>query len=141
LTPQRQGIQLSQTLTSSPEDHALATPPGQQVAQQLPSPHTEQEAPPKDKEAPQLPSPPSKIEAPKEKETSPVLGMPPPSSSPYDTIHEDLALYKMEPHSDPTDQFFAAMKNLKSPPRTSSAMSAPAQHAKMYMRACKIESH
>jgi hypothetical protein len=26
-------------------DHALATPPGQQAAQQLPCPHTEQEAP------------------------------------------------------------------------------------------------
>jgi hypothetical protein len=33
------------------------------------------------------------------------------------------------------------MKNLKSSPGTSSAMSAPAQHAKTYMRACKIESY
>jgi hypothetical protein len=44
-------------------------------------------------------------------------------------------------HSDPTDQFFVEMKNLKSPSRTSSAMSGLAQHAKMYMRACKIESY
>jgi hypothetical protein len=55
--------------------------------------------------------------------------MPPPSSSPYDTIHEDLDLYKAKTRSDLTDQFFAAMKNLKSPPGTSSAMSTPAQHA------------
>jgi hypothetical protein len=67
--------------------------------------------------------------------------MPPPSSSPYDTIHEDLALYKIKPCSDPTDKFFVAMRNLKSPPGTSSAMSASAQHAKTYLRACKIESH
>jgi hypothetical protein len=67
--------------------------------------------------------------------------MPPPYSSPYDTIHEDLALYKIRPHSDPTDQFFAAVRNLKSPPRTSSTMSAPAQHVEMYMRTCEIESY
>jgi hypothetical protein len=52
--------------------------------------------------------------------------MPPPSSSPYDTIHEDLGLYKAMTHSDPTNQFFVVMKNLKSPPGTSSAMSATA---------------
>jgi hypothetical protein len=67
--------------------------------------------------------------------------MPPPSSSPYDTIHEDLALYKTKTHSDPTHQFFATMKNLKSQLGTSSAMSAPAQHVETYMRACKIESY
>jgi hypothetical protein len=33
------------------------------------------------------------------------------------------------------------MKNLKSPSRTSSAMSEPAQYAETYMRACKIESY
>jgi hypothetical protein len=33
------------------------------------------------------------------------------------------------------------MKNLKSRPRTSSAMSTPAQHVETYMRACKIESY
>jgi hypothetical protein len=64
-----------------------------------------------------------------------------PPSSPYDTIHKDLALYNTKTHSDPTDQFFAAMKNLKSLLGTSSAMSGPAHHAKMYMRACKIESY
>jgi hypothetical protein len=133
---------------SSPVDHALATPPSQQAAQQLPSPHTEQEAlqqllqsPPKDKEAPQLSSPSTETEALKDKEASPIQGMPPPSSSPYDTIHEDLALYKTKTHSDLTDQFFAAMRNLKSPPGTSYAMSAPAQHAETYMRACEIESY
>jgi hypothetical protein len=67
--------------------------------------------------------------------------MPPPSSSPYDTIHEDLALYKTKTRSDPTHQFFATMKNLKSQLGTSSAMSAPAQHVETYMRACKIESY
>jgi hypothetical protein len=67
--------------------------------------------------------------------------MPPPSSSPYDTIHEDLSLYKTKPHSDPMDQFFAAMRNLKSPLGTSSVMSASAQHVETYLRACKIESY
>jgi hypothetical protein len=67
--------------------------------------------------------------------------MPLPSSSPYDTIQKDLALYKTKTHSDPTDQFLAAMKNLKSRPGTISAMSALAQHVEMYMRACKIESY
>jgi hypothetical protein len=67
--------------------------------------------------------------------------MPPPSSSPYDTIHEDLALYKTKIHSDPTNRFFAAMKNLKSLLGTSPAMSGPAQHAETYMRACQIDSY
>jgi hypothetical protein len=67
--------------------------------------------------------------------------MPPPSSSPYNTIHEDLALYKTKPHLDPTDQFFTVMRNLKSSAGTSFAMSAPAQHAETYMSACKIESY
>jgi hypothetical protein len=44
-------------------------------------------------------------------------------------------------HSDPMDQFFEAMKNLKSPLGTSSVMSTPAQHVETYMRACKIESY
>jgi hypothetical protein len=163
---QKQRIQLSQTLTSSPADHALATPSGQQglATPQMRSPHTEQEAPqqplqssPKDKEAsqqplpssptpkvkvaPQLSSPPTEIEAPKDKDASPIQVMPPPSSSPYDIIHEDLALYKTKTHLDSMDQFFAAMKNLKSPLGTSSAMSGPAQHAETYMRACEIESY
>jgi hypothetical protein len=47
----------------------------------------------------------------------------PPPSSPYDTIHEDLALYKIMNRSDPMEQFFATMKNLKSPLGTSFAMS------------------
>jgi hypothetical protein len=96
---------------------------------------------PKDKEAPQLPSPPTETEASKDKKASPVQVMSPPSSSPYDTICEDLALYKIKTHSDPTDQFFAAMKNLKSRPGTSSTLSAPTQHAEMYMRACEIEAY
>jgi hypothetical protein len=53
----------------------------------------------------------------------------------------DIALYKTKTRLDPTDQFFVAMKNLKSPSGTSSAMSALAQHAETYMRACKIESY
>jgi hypothetical protein len=48
-------------------------------------------------------------------------------------------MYKTKRHSDPTDQFFAAMRNLKSQVGTSSAMSALTQH--MYMRARKIESY
>jgi hypothetical protein len=67
--------------------------------------------------------------------------MPPPSSSPSDTIHKDLALYKTKPCSDRTDQFFAAMRNQKSPLGTTSKMSAPAQHAETYLRACEIESY
>jgi hypothetical protein len=67
--------------------------------------------------------------------------MPPPSSSLDDTIHEDQALNKTKPHLDPTDQFFAAMRNLKSPLRTSSTMSALELHAETYLRACKIESY
>jgi hypothetical protein len=67
--------------------------------------------------------------------------MPLSSSSTYDTIHEDLALYKTKPRSDPMNPFFAAMRNLKSPPGTSPVMSALAQHAETYMRACKIESY
>jgi hypothetical protein len=66
--------------------------------------------------------------------------MPLPSSSPYDTIHDDLALYKIKTHLDPMNQFFAAMKNLKNRLGTSSTISAPAQHAETYMRACEIES-
>jgi hypothetical protein len=97
--------------------------------------------PPKDKEAPQLPSPPTEIEAPKDKEASPIQGMPLSSSSPYDTIHKDLALYKTKPHSDPTDQFFVAMRNLRSLMGTSSTMSAPTQHVEMYMRACEMKSY
>jgi hypothetical protein len=52
--------------------------------------------------------------------------MPPPSSSPYDTIHKDLTLYKTKAGSYPTDQLFVAMKNLKSLLGTSFAMFAPA---------------
>jgi hypothetical protein len=89
--------------------------------------------------AQQQPSPPTEIDTPKDKEASPVQGMPPPSSSPHDTIHKDLVLYKTKPRSDPTNKFFVAMRNLKSPVGTSSAMSTPAQH--VYMRACELESY
>jgi hypothetical protein len=67
--------------------------------------------------------------------------MPPPSSSPYDTIHEDLALYKIKPRSDPMDQFFVTMRNQKSPLGTTSEMFARAHHAETYLRACEIESY
>jgi hypothetical protein len=67
--------------------------------------------------------------------------MPPPSASPHDTIHEDLGLYKTKPRLDPMDQFFVAMRNLKSSLGTSSVMSAPAQHVDAYIRACEIESY
>jgi hypothetical protein len=65
----------------------------------------------------------------------------PPPSSPYDTIHEDLAIYKTMTRSNPIDHFFATMKSLKSPPGTSSAMSGVAHHVETYMRACEIESY
>jgi hypothetical protein len=70
ISPQRQCVQLGQTLTSSPTAHALVTPPGQQESQQMPTPHTETEAQ-------QLPCPqqqiaPTETEAPKDKEASPV---------------------------------------------------------------------
>jgi hypothetical protein len=84
---------------------------------------------------------PNETEAPKEKEASPVQSMPPPSSSPHDTIHEDLGLYKIKPRSNPIDQFFVALRNLKSLSGASSTMSAPAQHTDTYMRACEIESY
>jgi hypothetical protein len=93
------------------------------------------------KKALQLPSLPTEREAPKDKEASPMQGMPPSSSSPYVTIHEDLALYKIKHHLDPMDHFFAAMRNLKSPLETSSIISTPVQHAETYMRACEIESY
>jgi hypothetical protein len=67
--------------------------------------------------------------------------MPLPSSSPYDTIHKDLALYKTKPRSNQMAQFFVAMRNLKTLVGTSSALSALAQHVETYMRACKIESY
>jgi hypothetical protein len=65
----------------------------------------------------------------------------PPPSSPYDTIHENLSLYKTMTRSDPTDQFFAEMKNLKSQSGTGSIMSGPTQYAETYMRSCEIESY
>jgi hypothetical protein len=139
ISPQRQHVQLGQTPTSSPASHALATPPDQQEAQQLPTPHTETEA--QQLSCPQQQIAPTETKALKDKEASPIQGMPPPSSSPHDTIHEDLGMYKIKPHSDPMDQFFAAMRNLKSPARTSFAMSTPTQHADTYMRACEIESY
>jgi hypothetical protein len=100
---------------------------------------------PKDKEA-LLPTPPPSVpkfeeaslpSSPKEKEasllpTSPVKVMPQqelghqeqdlPPSSPYNTIHQELRLYKPNTHSDPTNKFFGAMKKQKM-----STMSAPAQ--------------
>jgi hypothetical protein len=120
-------------IPSSPKDKEASQQP-------LPSSPT-----PKGKEALQLPSPPTETEALKDKEASPVKVMPsppshtinPPPSSPYDTIHQDLGLYKTMTHLDPTYQFFKAMKNLKSPPETN--MSVPAQHVETYMRTQKIE--
>jgi hypothetical protein len=111
----------------------LSSPKDKEASQQpLPSSPTL-----KDKEAPQLPSPHTETEVAMDKEGSPIKVMPPPPSlttnpplsSPYDTIHEDLALYKTMTHLDPIDQFFAAMKNLKSTPGTSSAMSGSSHHA------------
>jgi hypothetical protein len=68
ISPQRQHAQLSQTLTSSPAAHALATPPGQQEAQQLPTPPSQQEAqqlptPSGQQETQQLSTPPGQQEA------------------------------------------------------------------------------
>jgi hypothetical protein len=67
ISPQRQHIQLSETPTSSPATHALATPPGQQEAQQLPTPYTETKGHqlpcPQQQIAQQQPSPPTETEA------------------------------------------------------------------------------
>jgi hypothetical protein len=88
ISPQKQRIQLSKTPTSSPAEHVLATPSGQQATQQLPSPHPKRQASqqpllssptPKVKEALQLPSPPTETEALKDKEASLVQVMSPPS--------------------------------------------------------------
>jgi hypothetical protein len=56
-----------------------------------------------------------------------------PPSSPYNTIHQELGLYKPNTHSDPTNKFFEAMKKQK--------MSTPAQQAKSYPTASKIDSY
>jgi hypothetical protein len=74
---------------------------------------------------------------------SPTTNPPPeqddhPPSSPYNTIHQDLGLYKIKTHLDPTNQFFDTLKNVKSPPETRSAISVSAP-AQSYMRACEIE--
>jgi hypothetical protein len=87
----------------------------------------------KDKEAPLPTSPPyvpkfkeaSLPSSPNEKEASPlptssIKVMPQqelghqeqdlPPSSPYNTIHQELGLYKPNTHSDPTNKFFEVMK-------------------------------
>jgi hypothetical protein len=90
-------------------------------------------ATPKNKEAPlptSLPSVPKFKEAsllsdPKEKEASPLRTSPIkvmsqlelghqeqdlPPSSPYNTIHQELVLYKPNTHLDPTNKFFEVIK-------------------------------
>jgi hypothetical protein len=118
-----------------------------------------QMAMPKDKEAPPPTSPPpvprfkeaSLLSSPKEKEAS-LLPMSPvkvmshkelghqeqdlPPSSPYNTIHQDLGLYKENTHSNPMNKFFEVMKK-----QNMSAMSALTQQAKSYPVASKIDSY
>jgi hypothetical protein len=114
---------------------------------------------PKDKEAP-LPTSPltvprfkeaSLLSSPKEREASPLptshvkimphkeLGhqeqdLPP--SSPYNTMHQELGLYKPNTHSDSMNKFFEVMKK-----QNMSAMSALAQQAKSYPMASEIDSY
>jgi hypothetical protein len=118
-----------------------------------------QMAMPKDKEAPLPTSPPSVpgykeaslLSSSKEKEASllpasPVKVMPHkelghqeqdlPPSSPYNTMHLELGLYKSNTRSDPTNRFFEVMKK-----QNMFAMSAPAQQAKSYPTASEIDSN
>ena len=74
-----------------------------------------------------MPQPPSTANPPPEQDHPP---------SPYNTIHQELALYKPNTRSDPTNKFFEAMKNPKRP-----AMSAPEERAQSYTRASEIESY
>jgi hypothetical protein len=88
---------------------------------------------PKEKEASLLPTSPVKVMPHKE------LGHQEqdlPQSSPYNTIHQELGLYKTNAHSDPTNKFFEVMKKQKM-----FAMSAPAQQAKPYPMTSTIDSY
>jgi hypothetical protein len=55
------------------------------------------------------------------------------SSSPYNTIHQELDLYNPSIHSDPMNKFFEVMKKQK--------MSALAQQAKSFLTAAEIGSY
>jgi hypothetical protein len=78
----------------------------------------------KEKEAPPLP----KTNPPPEQD------LPPPS--PYKSIHQDLRLYELITHLDPTEKFFEGIKKQKM-----STMSALAQHSKSYLTASEIGSY
>jgi hypothetical protein len=58
------------------------------------------------------------------------------SSSPYNTIHQELDLYNPSIHSDPMNKFFEVMKKQKM-----SALSALAQQAKSFLTAAEIGSY
>jgi hypothetical protein len=118
-----------------------------------------QMATPKDNEASLPMSPPpvpkfkeaSLLSSPKEKEASPlptslVKVMPQqkldhqekdlPSSSPYNTIHQELDIYKSNTHSDPTNKFFELLKRQKM-----YAIDVPTQQTMSYPTASEIDSY
>jgi hypothetical protein len=92
---------------------------------------------PKEKEASLLPTSPVKVMP---QLPSPTTNPPPkqdlPPSSPYNTIHQELGLYKPNTHLDPMNKFFEVMKKQRM-----STMSALAQHAKSYPTASEIDSY
>jgi hypothetical protein len=87
----------------------------------------------KEKEASLLPTIPIKV-MPQQELGHQEQDLPP--SSPYNTIHHELGLYKPNNHSDPMNKFFEVMKKQKV-----SAMSASAQQAKSYPMTSEIDSY
>jgi hypothetical protein len=59
-----------------------------------------------------------------------------PSSSPYNTIHQEFNLYNPTTRSNPMNTFFEVMKKQKM-----STLSAPAQQAKSFLTAAEISSY
>jgi hypothetical protein len=59
-----------------------------------------------------------------------------PSSSPYNTIHQELDLHNPSTRSDPTNKLFEVMKKQKM-----STLFAPTQHAKSFLTTAEIGSY
>jgi hypothetical protein len=88
---------------------------------------------PKEKEASTLPSSPVKV-MPQQDVGHQEQGLP--SSSSYNTIHQELDLYNPSTHSYPTNKFFEVMKKQKI-----SILSPLAQQAKSFLTTAKIGSY
>jgi hypothetical protein len=88
---------------------------------------------PKEMEASTLPSSPIKV-MPQQDLGHQEQDLPP--SSPYNTIHQELDLYKPSTCSDPTNKFFEVMKKQKI-----STLFAPAQQAKSVLTVAEIGSY